>query len=328
MKNLFLLFVVAAMVTATFISCEILDPGEPGQLVPLTVDEDPSLPSISVNGTQLHAETFGNPNNPMIVVLHGGPGGDYRGQLKCSKFSEDGFFVVFYDQRGSGLSRRHSKEVYTSVQLFIDDLDAVIKYYRRRPDQKVILMGHSWGAMLATAYVNDHPGEVSGVVLSEPGGFTWNDTKGYMNRIMSLELFDETSNDFVYLDQILTGNDHNKLDYKAGLQAAADFARGNKAGNAGSSPFWRMGAICKAASFERARARPFDFTTNLHQYTTKVLFAYSELNEAYGKAHAELVSSAYPNVQLVEISGTGHEIPYFGWDRFYPIAKTYLNSIK
>jgi len=61
---------------ATFVSCEILDPGEPGQLVPLTVDEDPTLPSISVNGTQLHAETFGNPTDPMLVILHGGPGGD------------------------------------------------------------------------------------------------------------------------------------------------------------------------------------------------------------------------------------------------------------
>ncbi|MDL1892501.1 alpha/beta hydrolase, partial [Sphingobacteriales bacterium CHB3] len=56
-------------------------------MVPLTVDQDPSLPSISVNGTQLHAETYGNPNDPMIVVLHGGPGSDYRSLLNCSKFA-------------------------------------------------------------------------------------------------------------------------------------------------------------------------------------------------------------------------------------------------
>jgi proline iminopeptidase len=77
-----------------------------------------------------------------------------------------------------------------------------------------------------------------------------------------------------------------------------------------------------------AEQTPFDFTTNLRAYTTKVLFLYSELDQAYGKAHAEMVSSAYPNVELVEIPGTGHVIPYFGWDKFYQSAKTYLDSLK
>ena len=327
MKNIVVLSFAVAMVVVTLSSCEILDPAEPGQLVPLTVDEDPSLPSIFVNGTQLHAETFGNPGNPMLVVLHGGPGGDYRGMLNCSKFSQDGFFVVFYDQRGSGLSKRHSKEDYYSEKIFIDDLGAVIDYYRR-PGQKVILMGLSWGAMLATAYVNDHPSEISGVVMMEPGGFVWRDAEAFVKRQRSVGMMSETLNDILYVDQLITANYHIMLDYKAGLQAAFENAEGNKLGNAGSTPFWRMGAICNAASFEYVRDHPFDFTTNLSQYRTKVLFLYGELDVAYGKAHAELVSSAYPNVQLVEVSGTGHEIPYFGWDKFYPIAKTYLDSIK
>jgi proline iminopeptidase len=221
---------------------------EPGLLVPLTVDEDPTLPSISVNGTRLHAETVGNPTDPMIVVLHGGPGGDYRSLLNCAKFSEDGFFVVFYDQRGSGLSRRHNKEVYTA-QLFIDDLDAVIRHYRQ-PGQKVILLGQSWGAMLATAYLNQHPGDVSGVVLSEPGGFTWRDAEDYIERFKSPDFFDENSNDFLYLDQIITANGHNKLDYTAAIKNAADFGPGNKIGNPGLSPFWRSGAVCATAAFD------------------------------------------------------------------------------
>jgi proline iminopeptidase len=114
MKKLFLTFVAVTMVVVTISSCDILKPDDPGLLVSLTVDEDPSLPSIFVNGTQLHSETFGNPNDPMIVMLHGGPGSDYRSLLNCSTFSADGFFVVFYDQRGSGLSRRHNKDVYTT----------------------------------------------------------------------------------------------------------------------------------------------------------------------------------------------------------------------
>jgi len=327
MKNLFLLLGVAAMITATFVSCEILDPGVPGQLVPLTVDEDATLPSISVNGTQLHAETFGNPTDPMLVILHGGPGGDYRGMLKCKKFAEDGFFVVFYDQRGSGLSKRHSKEVFYSEKIFIDDLDAVIKYYRR-PGQKVMLMGLSWGAMLATGYVNTYPGEISGVVMMEPGGFIWQDAEAFIKRQRSSDVMSEGINDVLYMDQIITSSDHILLDYKFGLMAAFENTEGNKLGNAGPTPSWRSGAVCNAAAFDIVKRHPFDFTTNLSQYRTKVLFTYGELDVAYGKAHAELVSSAYPNVQLVEIKGCGHEIPYHGFETFYPIAKAYLNTIK
>ncbi len=327
MKNLFFLLVTVAA-AAILSSCEILDPNDPGLLVPQTVDEDRSLPSISVNGTQLHSETFGNPNNPMLVVLHGGPGGDYRALLKCSTFSEDGYFVVFYDQRGSGLSKRHDRATFTGVQLFIDDLDGVINYYRQREDQKVFLLGQSWGAMLATAYVNEYPGKISGAILSEPGGFTWNDAKEYIERSQSPNLFAETSNDYLYLDQLINGNDHIKLDYKAALQTAATFADGNKIGQREPLPFWRQGAICNFASREIAEEDPFDFTANLSRYTTEVLFLYSELNAAYGRAHAEHVSSAYPKVQLVEIKGTGHEIPYFGWEKFYPAVKAYLNTVR
>ena len=76
-------------------------------------------------GCVLSWQSFGDPANPVVIVIHGGPGGDYRSMLNCSRFSADGFFVVFYDQRGSGLSKRHDKEIYTT-QLFIDDLDGVI----------------------------------------------------------------------------------------------------------------------------------------------------------------------------------------------------------
>ncbi len=327
MKNFAMMF-AAALAAVTLTSCEILHPDVPGLLVPLTVDEDLTLPSITVNGTKLHSETFGNPGDPMIVVLHGGPGGDYREVLKCAKFADDGFYVVFYDQRGSGLSRRHPRESYTSVQLVIDDLDSVISHYRTNPAQKVILLGQSWGAMLATAYVNQHPGNVNGLILSEPGGFTWHDAKEFINRSRELKPFDEAANDYVYLDQIVTGNDHIMLDYKAALKSAGAFAPGNKLGIAGPVPFWRFGAVFGSACMTLAEKDPFDFTTNLGAYTGTVLFLYSELDVAYGKSYAEHVSSAFANVQLVEIKGTGHEIPYFGWDNFYPVAKGYLNTIK
>ena len=63
--------------------------------VAATVVDDTSLPQIEVNGVRLHAETYGNPTHPVIIVLHGGPGGDYRSQLSARSLA-DSNFVVFY----------------------------------------------------------------------------------------------------------------------------------------------------------------------------------------------------------------------------------------
>ncbi|MDP1762653.1 MAG: alpha/beta fold hydrolase [Sediminibacterium sp.] len=320
----------ALLAAFTFAGCEKeLKLNEPGSLVPKTVTEDPLLPAISVNNTKLHSETFGNPDSPMVVILHGGPGADYRSMLNCKTLASDGYFVVFYDQRGSGLSQRHDKSTY-SIQLMLDDLTTVINYYRKSPNQKIFLLGHSWGAMLATAYVNTYPTTIRGVIMAEPGGFTWEQTDKYLSRTRKINPLNESTNDALYFDQILTGkeNEHEVLDYKLAISSAFGSKEGNVLGNAGTYPFWRMGAITLTALIEIASKDGFNWTTNLSQFSTKVLFCYSELNKAYGLNHAQLLSSAYPNVQLEKINGAGHEIVYFGWNNFYPLAKTYLNSLR
>ncbi len=297
---------------------------ENGVLVPLTVIEDSTIPSINIDGILLHSETYGDPTNPMIVVIHGGPGGDYRGMLKFKELANDDMFVVFYDQRGAGLSERVDESAFGSVQVYIDELDAVINHYRHDSDQQIVLAGHSWGAMLATAYVNQNSNNIDGLILAEPGGFTWGQTETYLSKSRELKLFDELTNDFVYQDQFITGSDHNTLDYKMALSTA-----GVSTGDMDFFPYWRFGAICLTASIQLAMDNPdqMDFTANLNNFGTKVLFAYSELNTAYGLEHAEKVSDAFPLVQLEKIQDCGHEIPHFGWQNFYPLIQNYLIEI-
>ena len=320
------ILILLAFLLITLSACdEELRLNEIGVLVPPTVVEDATLPSIDINGILLHSETYGDPSHPMVVVLHGGPGADYRSLLNFQQLANDNLFVVFYDQRGSGLSQRLDETAYANVQVFIDELDGVINYYRQDSSQKVILAGHSWGAMLATAYINQNPALITGLILSEPGGFTWEQTEAYINRSRELKLFDELTNDFVYQDQFITSSDHTTLDYKMALSTAADV----NTGNASSPPYWRYGAVCSSSSIDLAINHPeqLDFTANLSQYTPKVLFAYSALNTAYGAEHAKEVSVALPNATLVEIPNCGHEIPHFGWNAFYPIIKDYLTEI-
>jgi len=324
------LLFISVSILLLFTGCEELDPGQPGWLVPRTVDQDASLSSITVNNTQLHAETFGNANDPMIVVVHGGPGGDYRYLLNCKALADHGYYVVFYDQRGSGLSKRESKSSY-SLQIMLDDLSGVIEHYRSSSDQKIILLGHSWGAMLATAYINQYPDAIDGTILAEPGGLVWHDIKEYVSRVQQFGITSETLNDATYMDQFISGkeSDHEQLDYKFGLTTLSENSDNNPAGDEGNCPYWRMGAIVNRAMFETGDREKPDWTGNLDAYTTKVLFVYSEHNKAYGPEYAQHVASAYPNVQLQRIDDAGHDMLTFstGWNNFLPIALNYLNEI-
>lgn len=312
-----------------FTSCEKYEPNEPGNLVPKTADEDPSVPSILVNGTQLHAETFGNPDSAMVVFLHGGPGVDYRNGLAVKQLADAGYYVVFYDQRGAGLSKRHPKGGY-SIQVMLDDLTAVIEHYRRSPNQKIFLVGHSWGAMLAAAYVNKYHDRISGVVFAEAGGFNWPMLKKYSEKTMKLELLSEATSDALYQDQFITAKEDEQqaLDYRLALKSSFMLAPGNIEGVEGTYPFWRYGSVVLSDLYDIAEKDGFDFTPNLHQYTTNVLFLYSENNKAYGRSSAEEEAAYFPHHQLVEIKGTGHEMFYFKWGSVYPVVLNYLNSLK
>lgn len=305
----------------------------PGNLVPETVDQDTGLPSIHVNGTHLHSEALGNKDSAMIVVIHGGPGSDYRYMLNCKEFANQGYRVIFYDQRGSGLSKRHPGNSY-SIQIMIDDLDAVINYYKTSATQKVFLLGHSWGAMLASIYVNaGNAAKIDGLLLAEPGGLIWEDVMNYSSGIQSFGFFSEELNDATYMDQFISAkeDEHAVLDYKRLLMVEGSDPKKDPTGNTeGYQLIWRLGAVAYHSLFEIGKRENPDWTTNLHLFTQKVLFVYSERNRFYGLKYAEKVSSPFPNVELFKNLDAGHDMisQPEGWSHFYPKALSYFNSLK
>ena len=309
-------------------SCEELSTQDSGNLVPKTADENNTIPSIAIEGTLLHSEAFGDPTDPMVVFIHGGPGADYRNGLNARYLADAGYYVVFYDQRGTGLSQRHPKNEFTP-DVMLNDLSGVMAYYRTSENQKIFLFGHSWGAILAALYINEHPSEIDGAILAEPGGLTWQSLQKYNERAKKPYLFEEATSDVLYLDQLFTGkeNEHEILDYKLGVTSSFSYAPGNIEGIEGSSPFWRYGAESLNGLLEYADKYGFDATGNLDQYTKKVLFLYTENNKAYGDVLAHEEAANFPNAEVAKINDTGHEMIYFGWDKVFPVVLSYLNSL-
>lgn len=103
-----------------------------------------------------------------IIYLHGGPGGrinDKHIQI-LSNFTDDGYDVYLYDQIGSGESSRLSNISDYTADRHIKDLHEIIK---KIGAQKVILIGQSWGGILATFFAGAFPNEVEKIVLTNPG---------------------------------------------------------------------------------------------------------------------------------------------------------------
>jgi proline iminopeptidase len=302
-----------ALTVLLFASCtkeRFID--QPGNLVPKTVDQDASLPSIIVNGARLHAEAFGPSDSTLIIVLHGGPGADYRYLLNCRDLAALGYRVVFYDQRGSGLSQRFSQKSYTSLgigalNLMYDDLSGVIAHYRTSRKQKVFLIGHSWGGMLATGYAARHPDAVQGLVVCEPGGLKWDDVAEYVTKPLSFNLWGEAFSDAAYIDQFLSGKEdqHEVLDYKLTLLASKNEITGDDYTAPGS--FWRGGAVINTALFKVGQAYHPDFSAGISQFGKPVLFFYSEKNKAYPDSWAHYISGAFSTVDLFKVPGVGHD---------------------
>lgn len=121
--------------------------------VPRTVQFDASLPYTEIEGYKFHTEIFGKPESTPVIVVHGGPGGDYE-YLKPLQNLSQNYRVIFYDQRRTGLSPRADKRLITLEQN-LDDLHSIVKHFSN--GGKVKLIGHSWGGMLIVAYLSKYP---------------------------------------------------------------------------------------------------------------------------------------------------------------------------
>jgi len=307
-----------------------MDPDAPGNLVPVTVEDDPSLPRIEVNGTTLHAEAFGDPAAPMVLVLHGGPGNDYRYMLPMAALADDGYRVVFWDQRGAGLSRRLDASAYDHLSVYLEDLRQVIEHYSTSSDQPIVFLGQSWGAMYATWFINeygDYGGRVVGAVLSEPGAFTRASLEDYIARAFPpWGLTSEELNDIIWSDQVMSRESHERADYLAQMANLAGFPREHDDPN-NPPPTWRLGAVVANALMATGLDEGFDWTTHLGEFPAKVLFLRGELNENLPLADQQEKASHFARSELITVAGAGHDGIWDHPTEFLEHIRAYLAEV-
>ena len=107
---------------------------------------------------------------PPIIILHGGPGVpplksafDFYGRLTAS-----GRNVYAYEQIGVGQSSKLARIEDYTLQRDVEDLD---RFRQAIGAPKVVLVGLSWGTILAAHYMAQHSQAVERVVFISPAAF-------------------------------------------------------------------------------------------------------------------------------------------------------------
>jgi proline iminopeptidase len=119
---------------------------------------------VPINGIRQWISIRGNDlRNPILLVLHGGPGSpEAPAAWTFQQPWEDYFTVVEWSQRGTD----KTYEANTPAQMasgmtaagMTDDAATLVRYLQRRfHRKKIFLMGHSWGTVLGVMLAQRHP---------------------------------------------------------------------------------------------------------------------------------------------------------------------------
>ncbi|MGX5817051.1 alpha/beta fold hydrolase [Chitinophaga lutea] len=115
---------------------------------------------VTSDGVKLYLKASGN-GSPCIFV-HGGPGAWSKSfEVLGGNAVESMLRMYYYDQRGSGRSASPSNGDYSLTRM-VEDIEEIRK---STGAEKVYLMSHSFGGILAFNYALRYPGHVKGVIF-------------------------------------------------------------------------------------------------------------------------------------------------------------------
>jgi pimeloyl-ACP methyl ester carboxylesterase len=254
-------------------------------------------------------------SGPCVHVLHGGPGAPGSAQTLAEALA-DSFRVHEPLQRRSG-------EVPLTVAQHVADLDAVI-------EENTLLVGWSWGAMLALSYTTTHPAKVRGVALVGCGTYDAPSRAAYQQA----------------MQERLTPRDREELNALRRAMAKAEGAEERDA------LFARIGAIDgRAQSVDLLHETDADMRADAGGYetwpdvlrlqdegvepqafttiTAPVILFQGERDPHPGKLTYDCLHAYMPQLVFVEIPDSGHApwLERAGRERFLSGLTAWLSAV-
>jgi proline iminopeptidase len=153
---------VAVLFALFLLGCTTTTSEPPAEPALFPVIENPDSGYLKVSDLhEIHYQTGGNPEGKPVICLHGGPGvGSYPRLMQY--FDPEKFFIVTFDQRGTGRSRPFGELKENTTWDLVEDIEKLRKHLGLG---RMMIFGGSWGSTLALAYAETYPDNITGMVL-------------------------------------------------------------------------------------------------------------------------------------------------------------------
>ena len=266
---------------------------------------------ISVGNAQLYSREIGH--GTAIIVLHGGPDFDHSYLLPELDRLSDSYHLFYYDQRGRGRSADGVKPEDVTLASDIADIEKVRQYYHL---DSVVLLGHSWGTVLALEYALRYPGRVSHLILMNPGPASTDDYKQLRTEWMEKRPEDMERRKAIAATAAFQEADPEavvasyRIHFKPALARSEDYeklisrmqAAFIQQGNAG---ILKARAVESRLMTETWALSGYDLLPRLKTVSVPALVIYGD-HDFIPAATAEHITQAIPNARMVTLKDCGH----------------------
>lgn len=307
---------------------------------------------VELGGQEQYISIRGeNIDNPVILYIHGGPGSPDSPIMPT--FTDpliDEYTVVCWDQRGCGRTYYHNAREdpaneTVNFEQALQDTDELVDYLCERFGQdKVIIMGHSFGSVIGTMYVQQHSDKVSAFIgVGQCVCLSESDELAYQDALAKVSAGSEEEAELVKAYN--NYQDSNSLeDYFALRQITNKYHPNPGAANtivlALFSPYtgvddirWNL-VLTDLGSYSALEGGLMDMLNSFDiydyplSYDVPVYFISGEYdytcNWTLAQAYCEDITA--PDKAFVCVEGTGHGPQYDSPDEFGEIVKGMLSG--
>jgi proline iminopeptidase len=136
---------------------------------------------FDVVGAKLAPDVASMREKPTFIVLHGGPGFDHSGLRPGFDRFEGVAQVIYIDHRGNGRSVPSDPSTWNLAQWG----DDIFRFCEVLGIERPVVLGQSFGGMVAQSYAVRHPGHARGLILSSTAA-SWRVASGMSAMMMHL----------------------------------------------------------------------------------------------------------------------------------------------
>jgi proline iminopeptidase len=291
----------------------------PAQSVAHAADAAPTG-SVHTEQVDLAYYTFGARGTALpIIAVNGGPG------LTHAYMTMNDFWlrvaehrlVVFYDQRGTGASKRLAPGASQTMDAEVADLEALRAHLGF---DRFALLGDSFGGWIAMAYATAHPEHVAKLILSDSPGATWKTTAHVLDQVFpDIENASDAAQKQLGPDSEAAArlfmHDHFMMMFYSDAHRDAYMA---EAGDLGYEP-----AVGRALGDSIGG---LDFTAALPKFNFPTLVLNGRFDMNVAPKTAWDLAHAIPGAKLVLFEQSGHFPSYEEPEKYRAVLEDFLNA--